>query len=361
MTAPIISVGVDVCKDFLDVHFFPLEKDLRVENAPAGIKAIQKELALHTVRQIVCESTAGYEKLMLQTLGKNGHKVWAVEPQRIKGFKRSEGLKHKTDASDARAIALFASQKQCTYDKKLATDDGLALSENSKRRSELTAMIEAEKKRLKNPSRFDTTKSIERHIKYLENEIERIDRNSADLIEKDAELSKKNELIQSVPGVGKITAMTLIATVPELGTIEHKQASALLGVVPYANQSGSYTGRTSIRGGRSLPRKVLFMAALSASQHNQDLKVFYQRLCKEGGKSHKAALVAVMNKLIHTINAVLHRGTSWTPTPNGGTRLQRAGSPCPGLGQNPKVDCHSPFLATHESYGLGTQSMEILT
>ena len=306
-----IYVGVDVAKNWLDIHIHPLGESMRVDNSVDGLDRICKQLADKSVEQIVCESSGGYENLMVNTLRAKKYVVWRVDPKRVKAFIASEGVKAKTDAIDARMIALFASQKQCKYLTKGKSDSALQLTALVKRRNDLSEIAALEKRRMKAPDSHYCRASIENIIKIAETEVADLDRKINELIKNDSDFNNRKKIIESIPGLGPVTAAALLANMSELGTLENKEAAALLGVAPYSKQSGTYRGFEFISGGRFLPRKALYMAALTAARCNPMMKIFYTRL-RKAGKKAKVALVAVMNKLIGVINAMLKKNTPWS-------------------------------------------------
>lgn len=303
-------VGVDVSKNSLDVYIYPKNQSLKVDNTQEGIDKLLQMFATNNIVQIVCESSGGYENLLIKASNDAGFKTWRVDPKRIKAFIVSEGVRVKTDAIDAKMIARFASQKEADYEQSKRSDIDEKLKALVQRKAILTEMAATEKRRLKGPAGQYYKDSIERIIELIEKEIESFDDSIQELIQQDKNFSKKNEILQSIPGIGKATAAALIADMPELGTIDNKKAAALLGVAPYTKQSGTYRGCEIISGGRPAPRKALYMATLAATRYNKSMKIFYDRL-RDNGKKPKVAVVAVMNKLIVTMNAMLRKNEKW--------------------------------------------------
>lgn len=306
-------VGVDVSKNWLDVDIHPMGKSMRVDNTSDGIEKLLNIFTHNNIAQIVCESSGGYENMLINMCTNAGYKIWRVDPKRIKAFIASEGIRAKTDKIDAKMIALFASQKEASYTQNTRSDLDEKIRALVRRKADLTEMSSMEKKRLKGPTGHFCKDRIERHIKAIEQDILEIEQEIEELIKQSPKLSAKNDILQSVPGIGKSTAAALIADMPELGTIDNKKAAALLGVVPYTNQSGMHKGSETISGGRPAPRKALYMAALCATRFNPPMKEFYNRLRKKG-KKPKVAVVAVMNKLITIMNAMLHKNQTWGQT-----------------------------------------------
>jgi transposase len=307
-----IFVGVDVSKDALDVYLHPLGKKMRVENTRKGLKHLEKVLSQHLVDKVVFEATGGYELLLKKALEKATITSWCVNPERVSHFRKAEGIQAKSDTSDARVLAIFAEQKQCPYQSHKPTENEEKIRSFSMRRGDLIQALVAEKARLKHPGSGTYESSIKRSVKFLEKEIERIDSVIAKTGSNIGGFKEKVAMLESIPGIGDITAKMLIATIPELGSIGNKQASALIGVAPYTRRSGTYKGKEFIRGGRPVPRRALYMATLVAVRFNEKIKKFYQHLIA-AGKKPKVALIAAMRKLIVIINVMLRKGVAWNP------------------------------------------------
>jgi len=309
-TLPKVHVGVDISKAYMDIFLHPYAKSLRIKNSEQGLAELLGVLAEFDVVQVVCESSGGYQKLLLSTLKKAGYSTWEVDPKRIKSFIESEGVKVKTDKNDAKMIALFSSQKTRPYAVFQPSESTIKLRSLIHRRVQLVEMLSSEKKRLKQATTKEEKASIKKLAEYMKTMIESIDQAISEIVETDQELREKYNIITSIPGVGKVTASTILAELPECGKLDSKQIAALSGVAPYTRQSGIYIGRAIILGGRALPRKALYMAALTASNCNARFKEFYQRLIK-AGKPAKVALVAVMRKLVVIINAMVRKQETW--------------------------------------------------
>lgn len=275
ITLPKVYVGVDVSKATLDIHIHPTEKNFKIANNKASINSFIKKLAGYEVTQIACEATGGYEKLLVDIFRKNGFDIWVVDPRRIKGFIIASGRKCKTDKIDAQKIAEFASKNSKEYETIRKTENQQKLQVLINRKNDLTQFMSAEKTRLQHPSHALSIKSINKLIKILAAEIKDIDRLIQQLIKNDDELNRKSMILESIPGIGKSSAAVLLSFVPELGKIPNPQISALIGVCPYDRQSGKYTGKKYIFGGRAIPRKLLYMCALTTIKYNLNLKPFY--------------------------------------------------------------------------------------
>lgn len=306
-----IWVGVDVSKKRLDISIYPtgLEKDFYVTNDINGIQRLIDRISKYNLIQMVCESSS-YEVLMLQMFLKHNLNAWRVEPNRIKSFIRSEGVHVKTDASDARMIALFAAQKIRSYDTIAMTAEGLQLDALSRRRDDLKVAVQAEKNRLQQFLDEVCQKSVQDTIAFLEGQIDIINTALDSLISNNPAWAQKRQLMLSVPGVGPVTSTILLAQLPELGGICDRQLASLIGLAPYTRQSGAWKGKSFISGGRAAIRKVLYMAALVSARHNPPLQAFYKKL-RAAGKPTKVALIAVARKLLIILNAILHKSQPW--------------------------------------------------
>lgn len=308
-----IYVGVDVSKKNLDVHLHPVNKKLQVTNDEKGLEKLTVFLKNFDIDQIVCEASGGYELLMMRMLEKKEFKVWRVEPRRIKAFIRSEGVYAKTDACDAKMIALFGAEKTPKHVLIPLSDEALQLKAVVNRRHDLTLMISAEKTRLKQAYDPFCKNLMEQCILFLEKQMEVVDAEILKCINKNNEWKQKAKIAQSMPGIGPVSAALLIAELPELGLVKSKPIAALAGVAPYTRQSGSYRGNAYIGGGRSYLRNILYMAALSAARANPILRKFNERL-RNAGKKPKVTIVAVVRKIIVILNAMFRKNAMWKTT-----------------------------------------------
>lgn len=307
-----VAVGVDIAKDMLDIYIYPVGETLRIKNSQSGVKQLLNRLAKYEVQQVVCESSGGYEYLAVKTMQALGYKVWVVDPKRIKAYREAKGCKAKTDAIEAKHIALFAMQEKPVYSPKILSDVELQMRALAVRRLELNRLISNEKKREKQIVDHYCLSSIKRIIKTLTKELQKIDTKMKVLIEAQVDLQSKATILSSMPGIGKITAHSLIALMPELGSCEGKKIAALLGVAPYVKQSGKSNCKACVSGGRGNARQILYMASLSAAHSNSPFGIFYKRL-REAGKPPKVALVALMRKMIIISNIMLQRNQIWIP------------------------------------------------
>lgn len=300
-------IGVDISKRTLDICINPINKSYKISNAEDAIETFVEELKKFDVKQIACEATGGYEKPLAKVLKKHGYTLWIVDPRRIKGHIVATGCKSKNDKIDARKIAEFAAKNDPDYNAMHKTENQELVHVLSNRRTDLVQMLAAEKTRLKDPSHELCKDSIQNMIQILENEIKAVEVQIKNIVKKDDELSKKAKLLESIPGIGSISAALLLSALPELGTITNKQIAALIGLAPFDNSSGNYVGKKKIRGGRAIPRNMLYMCALTAIKHYLPFKQFYDRLIANK-KPFKIALVAVMRKLIVLANTLLRKG-----------------------------------------------------
>lgn len=301
-------VGIDVSKESLDVFILPSNKYMVFKNNLTGIKKLAGKLQLLPSAVILMEATGGYEKPLAQSLAKCELSVCVINPRQIRDFAKSMGKLAKTDKIDAQIIASFA--EKIKPDANVQCNEAQQkLAENNARRRQIIDMITMEKNRLDKASP-ELKKSIKRILKALEKELNSITEMQAQTIQQSSEYAKKNELLQSIKGVGEIVAAGIIADLPELGKVNAKQISALAGLAPYNCDSGMMKGKRIIWGGRAPVRSLLYMATLVAIRFNPQIKIFYTRLCV-AGKQKKVALTACMHKLLIIMNAMLKNNTPW--------------------------------------------------
>jgi transposase len=303
-------VGIDVSKKWLDIAVLPNGETWRTENTEEAIRVLLEQLKdMRTVR-IVVESTGGFEVRVVTELYKNELPVARVNPARVREFARSIGQLAKTDKLDAKALARFAEAVQPPLTR-LPNEAEQALSALLARRKQLLEMLSAEQNRLETAP-TGIRPSLHEHIQWLKEQCKKLDREIDKFIQTHPDFKQKDEILQSTPGVGKVTASTLVANLPELGECDGKQIAALVGTAPFNRDSGFKKGKRAIQGGRAEVRQVLYMAALSATRHNVVIKVFYQRLLA-AGKKKKVALVACMRKLLTILNAMIAHRSYWKP------------------------------------------------
>jgi transposase len=307
---PQVYVGVDVSKTTLDVYLHPLKISFNVENSQAGFEKLHERLTSNDTKSITCEATGGYESLFVTFFAGLNYKVHRINPRRIKNFVMCEGINAKTDKIDAKTIALYAANKVIPIEQMPPSKEHDQLIGLTRRRTQFVKMIADEKKRYKHPQDVDNRDSIRATMNFLEGEIAKVAAKIDDLINANEQWRKKSQLIQTMPGVGKLTANLLIACLPELGSIDNKRIASLSGVAPFTKQSGAQKGFSKIFAGRLSVRNALFMCAMTAVRHNPILKEFYERLIK-AGKRKLVALVAVMRKIVITLNAMLRKEEAW--------------------------------------------------
>jgi transposase len=307
MTNPVV-VGVDVAKEQLDVAVRPSGDRWREVNDEAGITALVTRLQPLAPALIVCEATGGFERAAIAALAAAGLPVVVANPRQVRDFARATGQLAKTDALDASILALFAERVRPTP-RPLPDAAAQLLDAVLTRRRQLLEMLTAEKNRLGFAPK-PLHRGIQAHIRWLERQLDDVTKELAALIEASPVWRAKDDLLQSVPGVGPIVSYTLLGELPELGTLSHKQIAALVGVAPLARDSGTLRGKRLVWGGRASVRTALFMAALCGRRSNPALKIFYDRL-KAAGKPTKVALIACARKLLTILNAMVRNNRRW--------------------------------------------------
>lgn len=304
-------IGIDVSKEFLDVAVAGQQRVTRVSNDETGLCRLKLQLGRNAPELIVMEASGGYERRPAEVLLEAGLPVAIINPRQARDFARSLGRLAKTDAIDARVLARFGEVLK-PGPAKLSGESEEQLRELGQRRRQLVGMITAERNRLRHAPR--TANRIEKHLRWLEDEVKRTDKEIETLIGSDSALQGKAAILESVPGVGPVLTATLLSSLPELGRLNRKEIAALVGVAPLNWDSGKLRGKRAIWGGRAHVRTVLYMAALVASRRNPAIRALYSRLC-EAGKPKKVALVAAMRKLLITLNSMLRTGTTWRDLP----------------------------------------------
>jgi transposase len=301
-------IGIDVSKAMLDVFILPKNKYIQVENNVTGIKKLIKEFNLYSEPLIVMESTGGYEKAVAQALAKEDFSVAIINPRQIRDFAKALGKLAKTDRIDANVIAMFA-EKISPKANVNCDENQQNLAEYNTRRSQLVDMITMEKNRLDKANK-EMKKSILHIIKLLEKELQKINEFLEKAIQCNDEYVRRDELLQTIKGVGPVVSVSVIADLPELGSLSGKEISALAGLAPLNRDSGAMRGKRAIWGGRASVRRVLYMATLTAMRFNATIKAFYDRLCA-AGKPKKVAITACMHKLLIIMNAMIKNDQPW--------------------------------------------------
>ncbi|MGO6968728.1 IS110 family transposase [Rhizobium leguminosarum] len=304
-----IVVGIDVSKERLDVAILPQGEVFAVGNDHAGIDELVERLKGIGVDAIALEATGGFEMLAVAGLSSAGLTVLVVNPAQVRAYAHAIGRRAKTDPIDAAVIAAFVLATKPEI-RPLRDAETQALSELVARRRQIVQMVVAEENRLRMALAKQAQKSIKRLLKALRRELESLDADLDSHIRKSPVWRVREALLTSVPGVGATTARTLLAELPELGSLDRRQIASLAGLAPWTRQSGKWKGKSFIGGGRGKVRAVLFMAALVASRYNPDLKAFRDRLVA-AGKPKIVAIVATMRKLLTILNAIIRDGRPW--------------------------------------------------
>ncbi len=301
-------VGIDISKAQLDVFVLNTRQRWHVANDERGRSELAKRLVQLSDALIVLEATGGYETPVISALLAKQLLPVVINPRQVRDFAKATGRLAKTDEIDAEVIALFAQAIRPTprplKDKQAQQLDALLT-----RHRQLVTMRTAEHNRLAIAPK-GVQRDIEVHIHWLKKRLDGVDGQVKQLIQACPVWRAKDEWLQSTPGVGPMTALTMIAELPELGTLNRRQIAALIGVAPFNRDSGMLKGKRTIWGGRAGVRTVLYMATLSAVRWNPVIKAFYQRL-SEAGKPHKVALTACMRKLITILNTMVKNDTAW--------------------------------------------------
>lgn len=305
-------VGIDVAKDKVDVALRSAGAEATFANTPSGRRQLVKWVKQHQVSKAVLEASGGYERSWARLLQDAGLEVWIVDPKRVRRFAQSAGQLAKTDRIDARMIAWFGE----TF------ADGIGRQPDAAR-EELDRLVSARTDLMDLRARFahlgegdqpDEVRRCYRKIeKTMREQVSVLEAAIEARVEANAQFAERARLICSVPNMGKISSAGLIAFLPELGLVSNKQASALVGVVPYEDSSGKHQGRRFIQGGRRKLRNLLYLPIVgAATRGNPVLKAYYKRL-RERGKEPKVALIACMRKLIVILNTMVARGQTWDP------------------------------------------------
>jgi transposase len=300
-------VGVDISKENLDIANSATKEKWQVSNNPAGIrKAVELIRGISPVL-VVFEATGGLELSFWHALTEAGIEATPINPRQIRDFAKAKGILAKTDTIDAQVIAQYGPAMQ---PRSLAFPDNQELKDMIARRSQLIEMITAEKNRLKAARRTRIQQDIKINIDWLKSRLDGVDKDLEKAIKSNPEWRRKYDLLESTPGVGNTTAMSLVAGFAELGKLNRHQIAALAGVAPFNRDSGAIRGKRTVWGGRPRVRTALYMAALVATRWNPVIRKFYQRLCN-AGKAKKVALTACMRKLLLILNSMLKHNTSW--------------------------------------------------
>jgi transposase len=303
-----LYVGIDVAKAHLDVAEGSTGALWRVANDEIGITEALRRLEVVAPALVVLEATGGYEASVAAALGVAGVPVAVVNPRQVRDFAKSMGKLAKTDALDARILALFGERVQPAA-RPLPDAQAQELSGLLTRRRQVVGMLTAEKNRL-HIAPTAVRKDIHNHISWLERSLAKLNAELGDALQQSPLWRETEDLLRSAPGVGPVLTLTLVAEVPELGTLDRRQIAALVGVAPFNRDSGTLRGKRTVWGGRAPVRAVLYMATLVATRFNPVIRAFYQRLLA-AGKPKKVALTACMRKLLTILNAMIKHRTPW--------------------------------------------------
>ena len=303
--------GIDISKDRLDVAVRPSGERFVVARNGAGLDDLVGRLKILKPYLVVLEATGGFETVVVAALAAAGLPVAVANPAQVRAFAKAIGQRAKTDPIDAGVIAHFGEATGVTP-RPLPDQATQQLADLVARRRQIVEMIGAERQREKRAN-SRIKKSIARLVKALERELSSVDTDIDDAVRGSPAWREKEDLLSSVPSVGPTISRTLIAELPELGTLGGKQIVALVGLAPFTRQSGQWRGKSFIGGGRTSVRKVLFMGAMVGLRHNPVLKAFFERLIA-AGKPKKVAIIAVARKLLTILNAILRDGRPWRGT-----------------------------------------------
>ena len=303
-------VGIDVSKANLDVAILPIGECFVASNDEVGIDELIGKLAEVPEALVLLEATGGFERPVAAALAASGIALFVVNPRQARDyFAKATGQLAKTDALDAFVLARLAQAIRPTP-RAIPDQEAREFGEILARRRQIVRMMSAEKNRLGASGSKAVRGRIEAHIRWLEKELARTDRDLDETIENSPTFKANEALLRSVPGVGPVLCRTLLAELAELGSLSPRELSALVGVAPLNRDSGTLRGRRTVWGGRARVREALYMGALIASRFNPVIKEFYERLL-EAGKPKKVALVACMRKLLIILNAVMRDRTPW--------------------------------------------------
>jgi transposase len=273
-----------------------------------SITTLVEQLRHRRLACLVLETTGGLEVLLASALAVAGIPVAVVNPRQVRDFAKATGQLAKTDAIDAQSLARFAEAVR-PAPRPLPDEATQAFSALLTRRRQLIEILVAEQNRLQRAPR-PIQRQIQAHLTWLKKQVAALDEDLTHRIQSTPIWREQEDLLRSVPGIGPVVSRTLLAELPELGTLTHKQIAALVGVAPLNRDSGTLRGRRTTWGGRAVVRAALYMSTLVATKHNPVMKVFYQRL-RAAGKAPKVALVACMRKLVTILNAIVKRRTPW--------------------------------------------------
>ena len=303
-----IYVGIDVAKVRVDVAIRPGGDRCEVSNDEAGIAALVVLMQELNPAAVVLEASGGLELPLVAALAAASLPVVVVNPRQVRDFAKATGRLAKTDTLDAAVLAHFAEAVRPPL-RPLRDAETQDLNSMVTRRQQVMSMLVAERNRLSSAA-MAVRPSVEAHILWLKQELDDLDKGLRETLRRSPVWREKDDLLRSVPGIGEQISLTLLAYLPELGTLNRRQIAALVGVAPFNRDSGTLRGKRTVWGGRAGVRTALYMGAMVASRHNPVIRDFYQRLLS-AGKPKKLALTACMRKLLTILNSMLKHGTSW--------------------------------------------------
>jgi transposase len=305
-----IFVGIDISKAQLDIAVLPGRQAWSVPNTDDGLKELIGKLAqIGPPTIVLMEASGGLERRVLASLAAVDLPVIAINPRNARDFAKSVGLLAKTDRIDAGVLALFAERIRPDC-RPLPDEQTRELQDLTSRRRQMVDMLSAEQNRLATVDSKKVRREITTHIEWLKKRIHIVDYDLDQAIKTSSAWQAKTDLLKSIPGIGRITAISCLSQLPELGTLSHKKIAALVGIAPFNRDSGSLHGKRRVWGGRAGIRAVLYMATLAAIRFNPAIRAFYKRL-RAAGKLPKIALVAAMRKLLTILNAVARDNRPW--------------------------------------------------
>jgi transposase len=302
------TIGIDVSKATLDVAVLPTNQEMSVANTETGCRELIVMFKSLSPSLIILEATGGLETLVAGMLVAEGFRVVVVNPRQVRDFAKATGKLAKTDRIDAKIIARFGEAIK-PEPRPFKDEESQALTALITRRRQIVDMITAEKNRL-GSSHESVKNDIKETICWLESRLVDIDNDLSKTLSENIAWKEKSEILTSCKGIGKVVSSTLLCSLPELGTLNRREISALVGICPFNRDSGKMRGKRAIFGGRATVRAMLYMAAFSAKRFNPAIKSFYDRLI-QAGKPHKVAMVACMRKLLTVLNAMLKNMEKW--------------------------------------------------
>lgn len=306
------SVGIDVSKARLDVHVLPEGRSFQARNAPDQFQTLLDRLPEPGACRVVLEATGDLQRAVVAFLVDAGHYVSVVNPRQVRDYAKALNILAKTDAVDAKVIARFGKDVKPRNITKVPENQA-ELDQLVGRRRQLVRAGVAESNRLRDDMPKLIRESIQRQLKSIAKDVARLNRAILELVRSDDDWKQRFDLLKSVPGVGDTTAAALVAELPELGRLNRQQISALVGVAPFADDSGSRQGRRSTRGGRRPLRSTLYMATVAAMRFNPVLKAFAKNL-RRNGKRGKVVIIACMRKLVVIMNTMVKENSHWKET-----------------------------------------------